>query len=362
MPVYIETKRPIPDAKIGCIYVSMRLRLAAFAAFGTLAGGIILSLMAATGQGRAQAARIPFLIATGPSGGTYFPVGQAIAGAVSNPPGASHCQVPEACGPPGLIASARTSDGAVANVLAVNAGNVDSGLAQADVVAEAEKGIGAFRKPGKQSHVRILAALFSEDVHLVVAARSQIQSVGDLEGKRVSLGAELSGTNVTARAVLAAYRLSERNVKTSHDSADTATARLQDGKLDAFFFVGATPVPLVSDLVSRGIARLVPIDGAGRGRLATAVPSIEFDRIAARTYAGTGAIETVRVRALWIVRDAMPPSLAYGVLRALYNPANRDDLDVMPATRAIRMDDAARHLPAPLHPGAMRFFRENGKI
>jgi TRAP transporter TAXI family solute receptor len=337
-------------------------RLAALAAFGSLAGAIVLLLFAASGEGRAQAARIPFLIATGPSGGTYFPVGQAIAGIVSNPPGANRCPVPEACGPSGLIASARTSDGAVANVLAVNAGYVDSGLAQADVVAEAENGSDVFRGAGKQSHVKILAALFSEDVHLVVAARSHIHSVGDLVSKRVSLGAEQSGTNVTARAVLAAYQLSDRSVKTSHDSVDEAIVRLQDGKLDAFFFVGATPVPVVSDLITRGIARLVAIDGAGRARLAKAVPSVEFDTIAAHTYAGTGAIETVRVRTLWIVRDTLAPSLAYGVLRALYNPANRDDLDVMPATRAIRIDNAARNLPASLHPGASQFFRENGKI
>src|SRR5207248_2808834 len=108
--------------------------------------------------------------------------------------------------------------------------------------------------------------------------------------------------------------------------------------------------------------RLVPIDGAGRARLAKAVPSVEFDTIAAHTYSGMGAVETVRVRALWIVRDSMAPSLAYGVLKALFNPANRDDLDVMPATRAIRIDNATRNLPASLHPGAARFFREIGKI
>jgi hypothetical protein len=342
----------------------MKARVATFAALGALAAGSIALLVAVGGPGLAQTipSRIPFLIATGPSGGTYFPVGQAIAGIISNPPGADRCQVQDVCGPSGLIASAHTSDGAVANVLAVNAGSVDSGLAQADVVAEAEKGSDAFRKPGRQSHVEVLAALFPEDVHLVVAARTHIHSVGDLEGKRVSLGAEKSGTSVTARAVLAAYRLSERNVKTTHDSVDVETEQLQDGKLDAFFFVGATPVPLVSDLVARHMARLVPIDGAGRARLAKAVPGVEFDSIPAHTYGDTGAIETVQVRALWIVRDSLPASLAYGVLKALYNPANRDDLDAMPATRAVRIDSAARHLPAPLHPGAARFFRESGKI
>jgi TRAP transporter TAXI family solute receptor len=342
----------------------MKQRIATLAALGALAVGAVVLFAVGADLGRAQTVvqRTPFLIATGPSGGTYFPVGQTIAGIISNPPGVDRCQTPDACGPRGLIASARTSDGAVENVLAVNSGSVDSGLAQADVVFDAEHGRGAFRKSGKQSHVEILAGLFSEDVNLVVAAKSRIGSIGDLKGKRVSLGVDGSGTEVTVQAVLAAFGLSERSMKATHESADAETEQLEDGKLDAFFFVGAAPVPLISDLLAHGTARLVAIDGVGRSRLAKTVPTIQPSLIPANTYPHTGAIQTVRVRALWIVRDSIPPPLAYSILKALYNPENRGDLDSIPATRAIRVDDAARDLPAPLHPGALRFFRESGKI
>src|SRR5258706_4408772 len=132
----------------------MKPQLVTLAGLGLLAAGVAAFVAVATTNGHAQMpSRTPFVIATGPSGGTYFPVGQRIAGIISNPPGIERCQDAEACGPMGLIASARTSDGAVANVLAINAGSVDSGLAQADVVADAQRGVGAFRKAGKQAHV-----------------------------------------------------------------------------------------------------------------------------------------------------------------------------------------------------------------
>ena len=342
----------------------MNSRTTTLAVLGALAAGSLALLTIGIDFGRAEtmAPRTSFLIATGPSGGTYFPVGQTIAGIISNPSGSDRCQLSDVCGPQGLIASARTSDGAVANILAVNAGSVDSALAQSDVVFDAELGHGIFRKPGKQSHVKVLAGLFQEDVLLVAAPKSSIRSVRDLKGKRVSIGADNSGTSVTAKAVLAAFGLSERDMKTQHSSVDTSIQSLNNGTLDAFFFVGGAPVPLVSDLLAHGNARLVPIDGSGRKRLTKTVSTIQAGVIPAGTYPHTGDVQGVRVRTLWIVRDSVAPTLAYDIVRALYSPQNREDLDAVPALRSIHIDDAARNLPAPLHPGAARFFHESGKL
>jgi TRAP transporter TAXI family solute receptor len=340
-------------------------RVTAFTAIGAsaaLALGLLISVLG-FGEAQSEPQRLSFLVATGPTGGTYFPVGQLIAGLISNPPGVDRCQIPNVCGPAGLVMSARTSDGAVANVLDVNADRVDSGLAQADVVAQAVKGTGIFRRYGKQTHIRVLAALFPEDVHVVVATHAKIASLRELRGKRVSLGADDSGTIVTARAVLAAYGLSERAMKTRHLAADESAQLLESGKLDAFFFVGGTPVPLLEDLISRGAARLVAVSGRERMRLIKSDPGLESDAIAANTYPGQPEIQTVRVRALWIVRDTAPDALVNGIVRALFNPSNRAQLDrAMPSTRAIRIEDAAGSDPALLHPGALRFYREKGKL
>lgn len=317
------------------------------------AAAFALSLLG-FGNVNALAQRIAFVIATGPSSGTYFPVGQTIAGLISHPPGVDRCARPSACGPEGLIASAQTSPGAFANVVAVESGRVDSALAQSDIVAQAVSGNGAFKRP--QSHVRVIAGLFPEDVHLVVAMRSHINNITQLRRKRVSLGAVNSGTAVTARAVLSAFRV---KANTSNESADLAAQKLQAGKLDAFFFVGGTPVPLVDGLVSSGAAKLLTIDGRGRDVLLAREKGLSNATIAAGTYGNSPSVDTVSVQALWIVNDQVPNEVVYGVTRALFSPANRPQLDSgPPAARLISIRHAGTGLPAPLHPGAAKFYRE----
>ena len=319
--------------------------------------------LAVLAAGQAQPPRQSFEVATGSTAGTYFPMGELLAGVVSHPPGLARCETRGVCGPPGLIVSARTSEGAAGNVLAVNAGSVDSGLAQANVVADAVAGRGAFRKAGRQTHIRVIANLFPETVQLVVAARSHIAKLADLSGKRVSLGADGSGAGVVAREILAACRVPERRLKLRNESYDVAARLLQQGKLDAFFFQGGTPSPLVGDLIERGTGRLIAIDGKARLRLLARQPSLAAGTIPAGAYPGTGAVQTVSSRTLWVVKDSASPDIVYGILRALFHPANRALLDAgEPSARYVRLDGAAEGLTAPLHPGAERFYREMGKL
>jgi TRAP transporter TAXI family solute receptor len=329
--------------------------------FGLIAAGsaLVLAVLASAGLVTAQSdfPRMSFVVATGPSGGTYFPVGQALADIVSHPPGVARCDTPGVCGPSGLIASARTSDGAIVNVRDVNAHRVDAALVQSDVVAEAVAAKGVFAKYGAQSHIRIIADLFPEEVHVVAGRRAHIASIADLAGKRVSIGAEDSGTIETARALLAAYRI--RRVRESNYSADIAAQMLQAGKIDAFVFVGGAPVVLVESLIARGQAMLIPIDGPGRKRLLAQAPSFSPAVIAADVYPGSGAVQTVSEHALWIVNDSESADLVYAVTRALFHPANREILDDShPSAKWIRLQTAIATLPAPLHPGAARFYRE----
>jgi TRAP transporter TAXI family solute receptor len=304
-------------------------------------------------------ARISFQIATGSTAGTFFPVGEAIAGLISHPRGVDRCDNSDVCGPPGLIMSARTSEGAVDNLIAVNIGDVESGLTQSDVTAAAVKGQGPFRKLGAQTHVRVIASLFSEQVHLVVAAKSKINSIADLKGKRVSLGSDGSGVGITTREILAAWRLPESAMKTTHDDVFNAVALMNQGKLDAFFAVGGVPLDPISDLIAHGQARLVPIDGPGRDRLLKMVPSLSPASIPAGAYPGSGEIPTVSARALWVVRDSEPESLVYDITRALFSPKNYSALAAShPSAREIGLNTAALQPPAPLHPGAARFYND----
>ncbi len=325
-----------------------------FAALGAAAAIAVLISGAMTVA--ADTPRISFQIATGSTTGTFFPVGEAIAGLLSHPPGVNRCEVVNVCGPAGLIVSARTSDGTVDNLLSVNNGDVESGLAQSDVIAAAVRGTGPFKAKGKQSHVRVIASLFSEEVHLVVADKAKIKSAADLKGMRVSLGLPGSGVGFTAQEILAAYHVPESKLKQSALDTPSAIALMKQGKLDAFFAVGGVPIEGVSDLLASHLARLVPITGAARDRLVKAEPSLEAATI---DYPGQEPVATVSTRALWIVRDSVPDALVYGITRALFNPANREALSAShPSAREIGLTTAALMPPAALHPGAARFYAE----
>lgn len=335
--------------------------LVALACFLALIVGLLVS-GGVIGAADTVPGRISFQIATGATTGTYFPVGQAMAGLLSHPPGIGRCETATVCGPAGVIISARTSPGAAANLQMVNQGQVDSGLVQGDVIAAAVTGRGPFRRLGPQRHVRVIGSLFAEQVHLVAAANSGIASVDDLKGRRIGFGSDGSGTAVTAREVLAAWHIPESAIHVVRGDSSNDVL-LREGKIDAFFAVAGVPLDSISALIRAHKARLVPIDGAGRDRLLEMVPALASSAIAAGAYPGQPEIATVSTRAYWITRDGESDALIYGLTRALFNPANRASLSAShPSAGEIGLDNAANESPAPLHPGAARFFREMGKL
>lgn len=344
-------------------YSSMIRRIAALIALAAaslvaLAGFGIVNF----GSAQTQASRMSFVLATGSTGGTYFPVGQAIAGIVSHPPGIARCDTPGVCGPAGLVASVRSSAGSIANVLDVDAGRADGALAQSDIVAEAVSGKGDFHKDGVQGHIRVVADLFPEEVHVVAATAAHVRRIADLRGKRVALGVADSGTASTAREILAAYGIPLWRIKAVNVPPEIAAQKLDRGEIDAFFFVGGAPVELVHGLIASGRAELVPINGAGRKHLLAEEPGLSAETIPSEDYGGrNGPTDTVGVHAVLIVNDSVSSDVVYGMTKALFNPANRSLLDAAhPSAKQIRLDSATRIMPAPLHPGAARFYRETG--
>lgn len=319
----------------------------------------LLPLVASTAQ--TLPPRRAFDIATGPVAGTYFPMGELIARVVSHPPGLMRCELSTQCGPAGMIVSARTSDGAVANVRAVNDGIAASGLAQGNVVADAVAGRGAFQKAGRQTHIRVMADLFPEEMQLLVAAHSPIKKVADLRGKRVSLGNANSGADVIAQQLLAAYGV--RNVKVVRETYEISGGLLREGKIDAFFFLGGAPNILIADMVSRGQAKLIPIDGPGRARLIAQVKGLSADIIPPGAYRGTGRLETISCHTLWIVKDSAPADVVHDLVQALYHPGNRALLEQGPSpAQEIKLGETLSLLSVPLHAGAGRFYREAGQL
>ncbi len=165
----------------------------------TLLAGLIATAGLAVATG--ASAQNFFRINTGGVAGTYYPIGGLIANAISQP------------AVPNLVATAVASNGSVANVNAIQGGGAESGFSQADVAYWAYTGTGTFEGKPKVTDLRLIANLYPESFHLVARKGANIKSVGDLKGKRVSLDEPGSGTLVNARAILAAYGVSEKDIK-----------------------------------------------------------------------------------------------------------------------------------------------------
>src|SRR2546423_2558189 len=142
-----------------------------------------------------------FRIGTGGAGGTYYPVGGMIANAISTDK---------------INVSAVATNGAVANVNGIVGGSMESGFSQADVNAWAYTGTGIYEGKPKIEELRVIANLFPESVHVIVRKGLGIKSLADLKGKRVSIDEPGSGTLVNARALLAAYGVTEKDIKPEH--------------------------------------------------------------------------------------------------------------------------------------------------
>jgi uncharacterized protein len=304
-----------------------------------------------------------FRILTGGTVGTYFPIGGLIANAISNPPGSRPCNDGGSCGVPGLVATSVASNGSVANAAAVGAGTAQSGFVQSDVAFWAYTGTGVYDGRPKIDTLRAIANLYPESFQLVARRGSGIKSVADLRGKRVSLDEPGSGTLVDARLILAAYGLSEKDLKAEYLPAQQVADKLKEGAIDAFFNVSGWPQSAVADLAATVGIELVPIDGPQANKLLQQFSFLGADEIPDDAYKGVSGVKTVSVHALWVTSSKQPDDLIYKITAALWNPNSRKLLDSGHAKgRVIRIETATVGLGIPLHVGAEKFYREKGLL
>ncbi len=304
-----------------------------------------------------------FTIGTGGTAATYYPVGGVIANAISNPPGSRPCEEGGSCGVPGLIASAVSSRGSVDNLNAITSGLRNSGFAQSDVAYWAYTGTGTMEGQPAAEKLRAIAALFPEHIHLVALKDSGINSVADLEGKRVSLDEPGSGTYVDAKLILEAFGLGTDKITVETLKPDASGDALRNGQIDAFFFVGGYPTGAVVELASAVDIKLVPISGDNANKLTDEFAFFSSSDIPDGAYEGVGATTTVAVGAQWITSADEDEELIYNITSALWNEKSRVLLDVGHAKGAsITKETALDGVGIPLHPGAERFYREAGLL
>lgn len=328
----------------------------------SLLGAVLLGLSAG-GVATAQEPQF-FRIGTGGTAGTYYPIGGLIANAISSPPGSRPCDEGGSCGVPGLIATALSANGSVANVNAIAGGSLESGFSQSDVATWAQTGTGIWQDREPVEKLRAIASLYPETIHLVASAGSGIESVDDLAGKRVSLDEPGSGTLVDARIILNAHGLSEEDIEASFLKPDQAAERMRDGAMDAFFFVGGFPAGAIAELASQHDITLVPIAGEEAAGIIGEYTFFAENIVPAGTYEGVeDEVTTLSVGAQWVTSADQPEDLVYSITESLWNDSTRKLLDAGHLKgKMITLDTALDGVGIPLHPGAKRFYREQGML
>ena len=305
-----------------------------------------------------------FRIGTGGTAGTYYPIGGLIANTISNPPGSRECDKGGSCGVPGLVATAVASNGSVANINGITSGQMESGFTQSDVAYWAYTGTGVYEGKPKVADLRLIANLYPETIHIVARKGAGISKVADLKGKRVSLDEPGSGTLVDARIILAAFGITEKDIKPEYLKPNQAGDKIRDGGLDAFFFVGGYPTGAISELASAGGGiELIPVTGPEVDKMRAQYAFFAPDTIPANTYKGIGEVKTIAVGAQWVTSTKQSDALIYEVTKAMWNDNTRKLLDAGHAKgKSIQLASATEGAGIPFHPGAEKFYKEKGLL
>ncbi len=325
----------------------------------TLTAALAVATLALGSAAHAQEMKF-WRIGTGGAGATYYPIGGLIANAISNPPGSRPCDKGGSCGVPGLVAIAVSTNASVANVNAVDAGQLDAGLAGAQSVVQGYKGEGKFEGSAKKN-LRAIANLFPEDMHLVTPKGVTLSNLKELEGKKVGVAAAGSGTQVSVRMILKNYGI---KVEEHELGLGQSTQRMADGQLDAFFYAGGAPFAALIQLGSTKGFELYKFSAQEQKDVNGIIPYYVESVIKAGVYENiTVDTPTVAVNAQLITAASQSDDLIYEITKALWNDNTRKLLDKGHAKgSAIQLASALKGVLIPLHPGAEKYYKEIGMV
>jgi hypothetical protein len=287
-------------------------------------------------------------ITTGGTGGVYYPLGGGMANILSK-------------NVPGMSATAEVTGGSIDNLKLLNAGKSEVGFTMADSAYDALQGIDKF-KDGKVA-ARTLMVLYPNKMHVVTVEGTGISRLADLKGKRVSTGSPGSGTEIMALRVLEAVGIdAKKDLRQERLGAAESANAMKDKKIDAFFWVGGLPTAAVTDLAATPGTKIKLLD---HGEAVDAMnkkygPLYVADAIPANTYPGQDKASTnVDVWNILVATDKMSNEMAYQIVKTLYEK-KPDLVAVHKEAQNIELKHQARGSPIPFHPGARKYFEEQG--
>ena len=283
---------------------------------------------------------------TGSPTGTYYAYGSIVGQYITN----------EA----GITVNAVSTGGSKDNIQSIDTGDYQLGTVQSDVMHYAWNGTRSFAEDGKIESFRTVAGLYAEAVQLVTV-NPDIQSVSDLKGRKVSIGAPGSGVYFNAMDVLAAAGLAESDISPQYQNFDESAEALRDGKIDAAFIVAGAPTPAITQLsVGNANTRIVPIDGDVAQKLMQDNTFYSVYKIPAETYKNqTEEVLTVTVKATLIVSANASEDDVYRLTAAIFD--NIENITKEHAKGAeLSLENATEDLTVPFHAGAAKYFAEKG--
>jgi uncharacterized protein len=287
-------------------------------------------------------------IATGGTGGVFYPLGGGLANVLSR-------------ALPDLEATAEVTSASVDNVRLLGAGKADIAFVQVDTASDAFNGQGKFKD---KVPIRSIAVLYANKGQWVTLESTGVAKMQDLKGRRIATGAPGSATEVTAIRVLEAYGIDpDKDVKREKLSVAESVNAIRDRKIDAFFWSGGLPTSAVTDLAATPGLKIKLLDHADSvpNMVKKYGPLYLEGTIPADTY--PGQTTDVRVVDAWnvlAVHAKMDERLVYAVVKALFE--RKAEL-VAVHSEAANLDLSKQYAggsPIPFHPGAMRYFAEKG--
>ncbi len=285
-------------------------------------------------------------IATGGTGGVYFPYGGGVGEVINN-----HVE--------GATGSAEVTGASVENVALISRGDSDLALALADTVYQAFHGEGAFE--GRQvDELRAVMSIYPNAVQIVTLEGSGIETIGDLRGQRVSVGAPGSGTEVSAQTLLAANGITYDDFTPERLNFNETADALRDGDIAAGFWSVGPPTSSIMNLATTRDIRIIPMSEDEIANAIEVEPTFAPYTLRAGTYDGQDAdVLTISTPNVMIVHEDMDEELVYNITRAIYE--NVDDLiAIHPAANDTTVAFSVASTPIPFHPGALRYLEEVG--
>ncbi|MDG1863267.1 MAG: TAXI family TRAP transporter solute-binding subunit [Yoonia sp.] len=285
-------------------------------------------------------------IATGGTGGVYYPIGGGLAEIINN-----HVE--------GYAATAEVTGASVENMGLIATGDADVALALADTVQQAYTGTGRFE--GQQlPMVRSMGVAYANMVQIVALEGSGITSLQDLVGKRVSIGAPGSGTEVNAEQILTANGISYDDIEEQRLNFNETADALANGDIDAGFWSVGAPTSSILNLATTNSIVIIALSQEELAASSAANSVFATTTLVGGTYAGVDDdITVIGVPNVLVVSSEMSDDLAYAITSAMFE--NIAELQaVHPAANETTVELALSASPIPLHPGAIRYFEETG--